>query len=260
MAIPFLKPLQTSTQVNGPMLTATMSSSECSCYVLKLVNEFGANVAQYVVGLQLYNYVNRVQEAHIPHLQLWAMLQIRNLHRQLNSGGADAMNLLQGLKRLLAKLKIKRHAQLEEIESTAEASIAAEVSEEQIPPASEREQCASETVESAPADTSPVAAVAYLSVTLTDGTHQRIPLSGDGASIGTAEDNSIVLDERYPHRNSVDEHHAQIEYWRGRWVIRDLNSEHGTFVNERRTGENVLRDGYRVRFGSLEMVFREEVS
>jgi len=49
----------------------------------------------------------------------------------------------------------------------------------------------------------------------------------------------------------VSTRHAEIRRRDGRWVVRDLNSTNGTFVNERRlTSEAVLRDGDRIGCGA----------
>jgi pSer/pThr/pTyr-binding forkhead associated (FHA) protein len=39
-------------------------------------------------------------------------------------------------------------------------------------------------------------------------------------------------------------------------MLVDLDSEHGTFVNDVRTGENLLSDGDVVSLGSVRFVFR----
>jgi diguanylate cyclase (GGDEF)-like protein len=43
--------------------------------------------------------------------------------------------------------------------------------------------------------------------------------------------------------------HARLTYEHGQWVLHDLGSEPGTFVNNERVSEYVLRDGDRIRIG-----------
>jgi pSer/pThr/pTyr-binding forkhead associated (FHA) protein len=40
------------------------------------------------------------------------------------------------------------------------------------------------------------------------------------------------------------------------FVLIDRESEYGTFVNEMRTGENILSDGDLVRLGDVRFIFR----
>lgn len=50
--------------------------------------------------------------------------------------------------------------------------------------------------------------------------------------------------------------HAEIYRLGERWIVRDLGSPNGTFVNDRAIRENMLKDGFRVRFGDVELTFR----
>lgn len=49
---------------------------------------------------------------------------------------------------------------------------------------------------------------------------------------------------------SVSARHATILFTEGRWIVRDLGSRNGTFVNGRRVREADLEDGDRIRFGT----------
>jgi pSer/pThr/pTyr-binding forkhead associated (FHA) protein len=67
-------------------------------------------------------------------------------------------------------------------------------------------------------------------------------------TIGRAPDNVIVLDEPI-----VSAHHAEIQYENGRYVLYDLSSRNGTFVNERCiTGPNLIKAGWRLKVGNVE--------
>jgi hypothetical protein len=69
-------------------------------------------------------------------------------------------------------------------------------------------------------------------------------------SIGRASDNLVhLLDE------AVSRHHAEVVPGPKGYLIRDLGSENGIFVNGDRTPEHVLRDGDVVQIGARTLVF-----
>jgi pSer/pThr/pTyr-binding forkhead associated (FHA) protein len=55
---------------------------------------------------------------------------------------------------------------------------------------------------------------------------------------------------------SVSRHHAAIESQYGSTKVRDLSSQNGTFVSERRVSEAYLSDGDSVRLGDAPFTFR----
>lgn len=55
---------------------------------------------------------------------------------------------------------------------------------------------------------------------------------------------------------AVAPHHAEFFRMGEHWIVRDLGSPAGTFVNDRPVRENMLKDGFRVRVGDVECVFR----
>lgn len=73
-----------------------------------------------------------------------------------------------------------------------------------------------------------------------------IPLSQPPISIGRSLDNDVIIQNA-----SVSRRHAQIVFRHGRWLLRDLNSTHGTQVNGHRIEECVLRAGDTIRFGGV---------
>ena len=76
--------------------------------------------------------------------------------------------------------------------------------------------------------------------------------AGTETSLGRALDNDIVVNH-----SSVSRHHASIENSNGGFVVRDLNSQNGTFVGSRRVTEPTLvNDGDPVRFGDAQFTFR----
>ncbi|HLF56909.1 MAG TPA: FHA domain-containing protein [Thermoanaerobaculia bacterium] len=54
---------------------------------------------------------------------------------------------------------------------------------------------------------------------------------------------------------TVSRRHAEIERIAGGWLVRDLHSENGTWVNGERIWEQVLVDGDQVQFGTVCLVF-----
>jgi len=71
----------------------------------------------------------------------------------------------------------------------------------------------------------------------------RWPLHKTVTTIGRAEDNDLVVDDRW-----VSRYHAQIHREQGRYVVVDQDSRNGTLVNGKRiTGPTALADGDQVQ-------------
>ena len=88
---------------------------------------------------------------------------------------------------------------------------------------------------------------------LIDASGQAFPVrAGAVTHIGRALDNEIVVSH-----SSISRHHASIENSNGAFVVRDLNSQNGTFVGNRRVTEPTrVGDGEAVRFGDAQFIFR----
>jgi pSer/pThr/pTyr-binding forkhead associated (FHA) protein len=88
---------------------------------------------------------------------------------------------------------------------------------------------------------------------LIDASGQAYPVrSGAVTRIGRALDNEIVVGH-----SSVSRHHASIENSDGVFAVRDLSSQNGTFVGNRRVIEPTrVGDGDALRFGDAEFTFR----
>jgi pSer/pThr/pTyr-binding forkhead associated (FHA) protein len=70
--------------------------------------------------------------------------------------------------------------------------------------------------------------------------------------VGRALDNEIVVSH-----SSVSRHHASLENINGTVMVKDLNSQNGTFVGNRRVTDSVpLNDGDTIRFGDAQFTFR----
>lgn len=95
---------------------------------------------------------------------------------------------------------------------------------------------------------------AYLQSVAAPG-NPRFDLRPEGASIGRSAGNDLVITQDMPGWATVSQQHARIYRWADRWVIEDLHSTNGVYVNGKRTGRNVLRDGWRVGIGGVEFAF-----
>ncbi len=86
------------------------------------------------------------------------------------------------------------------------------------------------------------------------GTNEVFPLGFEPVSIGRHGDNEVILPDP-----QVSRHHAEILMQGGRWVIADLGSANGTFVNGQQiTGPHVLNHGDLLRVGQTQ--FRVEIA
>ena len=81
-------------------------------------------------------------------------------------------------------------------------------------------------------------------------------LSRQRVVIGSAPGNDIVIDAAFKGWKTVSPVHAELRREQDGFVIIDRDSENGTFVNEMRTGENILADGDLVRLGDVRFIFR----
>jgi hypothetical protein len=70
------------------------------------------------------------------------------------------------------------------------------------------------------------------------------------ASLGRSPGNEILLDD-----HSVSGQHCRIRPEGGSFVLHDLGSTNGTFVNEERVEQKALRSGDEVRIGTIRLAF-----
>src|SRR2546428_4645319 len=75
----------------------------------------------------------------------------------------------------------------------------------------------------------------------------QVPLEDRPATFGRGPDRTLVF---RPEEIVVSAEHAAIELRGGRWVLRDVGSTNGTFVNGERVRERVLEDGDVIQFGA----------
>jgi adenylate cyclase len=90
---------------------------------------------------------------------------------------------------------------------------------------------------------------AHLSGHLPDGKWAQFPL-GARTTLGRHPENNIRLSDR-----EVSKEHAAIERNGAAFVLRDLGSSNGTFVNGRRVRELKLREGDELGLGNCRLVF-----
>ena len=88
------------------------------------------------------------------------------------------------------------------------------------------------------------------------GSHRRrsarppIPLT-NGLTIGRGSTNTLALSEA-----GVSRQHAEIVQQEGAWLLRDLGSTNGTFVNERRVTTHRLYPGDSIKIGNTLILVR----
>ena len=89
-----------------------------------------------------------------------------------------------------------------------------------------------------------------------DKPNTSLPLGGERFTIGRAADNNLVIDAQYPAFATISNHHAAIYRQDNQYVIEDLDSQNGVWVNGRATAKNALRDGWQVALGGVTFTFQ----
>jgi pSer/pThr/pTyr-binding forkhead associated (FHA) protein len=90
---------------------------------------------------------------------------------------------------------------------------------------------------------------AYLII---DG-RREVALSKPLLTLGRSVENDIILEQAGVSRN-----HAQLRRRQQRWVLFDLNSSGGTFVNGERIFEAALQTGDVISMATAKLIFGEE--
>ncbi len=86
-------------------------------------------------------------------------------------------------------------------------------------------------------------------VVLTAGLNGRThELSVDKTTIGRVEDNTFQIADP-----SVSSHHCEVVLQGSDVLIRDLNSTNGSFINNEKISERVLKPGQTLRLGQIEL-------
>ena len=80
----------------------------------------------------------------------------------------------------------------------------------------------------------------------------ELELRGEPISIGRARDADLVIQDDY-----TSTHHARLLNWNGQWMLQDLDSTNGTYVNgERVTQPTKLGPGMSARIGTTTFELR----
>ena len=82
---------------------------------------------------------------------------------------------------------------------------------------------------------------------------KAIPLDKASITIGRSHDNMIVVDDP-----RVSRHHAMIRVIRGNFVIIDLASTGGTYLNGERTSQRILYSGDLISLAGVNFVFSHD--
>jgi len=90
-----------------------------------------------------------------------------------------------------------------------------------------------------------MAKLVILTQGMTDRAHE---LKADRTTIGRVEDNMFQISEP-----SVSSHHCEVLLRGNDVVIKDLDSTNGTFINNQKIGESVLKSGQTLRLGNVEL-------
>ena len=79
-----------------------------------------------------------------------------------------------------------------------------------------------------------------------EGRHMVATLGSEPIVIGRSADADLAVAE-----TKISRHHAEIRLWDGDYVIRDLKSRNGVFVNDQRIQIAVLKLGDQIRIGNI---------
>ncbi len=101
-----------------------------------------------------------------------------------------------------------------------------------------------------PASTDRIPSNAFLII----GGTQIVPLNRSVINIGRRLDNHIVIDDP-----RVSRTHAQLRLVKDHFVLFDLNSSGGTFVNGERTNQSVLYPGDVISLAGITLIFGQDV-
>src|SRR5690242_15298049 len=93
----------------------------------------------------------------------------------------------------------------------------------------------------------------YVRFEQSDQVQQEVPLTQATATIGRLPDNTVRIDNL-----AVSGHHAKISWEQDHYVVEDLGSLNGTYVNNERVGKATLRHGDQVKIGKHLVEFKHE--
>ena len=95
--------------------------------------------------------------------------------------------------------------------------------------------------------------MAKLILKFKDATLQEIPITKSSITIGRVNKNDIKIENL-----AVSRQHAKIVQDGDRYIIEDLNSLNGTFINDKRVMKGILRNNDEILVGKHTLVFIDE--
>jgi len=95
--------------------------------------------------------------------------------------------------------------------------------------------------------------VAKLVVTQSDSLEGEFPLEEEEIMLGRDEDAGIPIDDK-----RISRHHCKLWINEGEYTLTDLGSSNGTFVNNQRITETILKNGDQITVGSSKFSFSLE--
>jgi protein phosphatase len=96
----------------------------------------------------------------------------------------------------------------------------------------------------------------FLEARTADGKLRRFSLDRPLLTVGRAADNAIVIGDEFPAAASVADHHARVKLRDSSVILEAVSLSEPVFVNGQRTGKNILRNGWRMTLGELDLTFR----
>jgi pSer/pThr/pTyr-binding forkhead associated (FHA) protein len=102
------------------------------------------------------------------------------------------------------------------------------------------------------ANEEPAASIPVSVFLVIDG-RKAIPLDQPVVTIGRSHDNTVVLDDP-----RVSRRHIEIRVIRDHFVIFDMNSSGGTYVNGQRVNQGILYPGDLISLSGVNMVFTRD--
>lgn len=97
----------------------------------------------------------------------------------------------------------------------------------------------------------PAVPSAWLLIEGRETPEKRYEINGMVLSIGSSDDNDIILKDR-----AVSRHHAKIRIEGKKYFIYDLASTNGTRVNGRKIAKKWIKEGDSIEMGHIRMAFR----
>lgn len=78
-----------------------------------------------------------------------------------------------------------------------------------------------------------------------------VSLDRDVVTVGRSKECDLMLEDTEASRK-----HCQVRKWAGKFLLEDLKSKNGTFVNGKKVASHTLSDGDRIAVGDSSFVFK----